>query len=112
MKGSKKNKHKYFSRGRRVDAQSLQVVNDLLGTQTLQRDLLIEYLHQIQDKFKHLSANHLTALADLMKISVVEVYEVASFYHHFDVIDENESAPPELTIRVCDSITCQMKGSR
>ena len=111
MKGSRKKKNKYFSRGRRVDAQSLQVVKNLLGTQALQRDLLIEYLHQIQDKYKHLSANHLTALADLMKISVVEVYEVASFYHHFDVIDENQTAPPELTIRVCDSITCQMKGA-
>ena len=111
MKGSRKNKRKYFSRGRRADGQSLQTLSDLLGKQTLQRDLLIEYLHLIQDKFKHLSANHLTALADLMKISVVEVYEVASFYHHFDVIDENETAPPELTIRVCDSITCQMKGA-
>ena len=111
MKGSRKNKHKYFSRGRRADGQSQQTLSDLLGTQALQRDLLIEYLHQIQDKFKHLSASHLTALADLMKISVVEVYEVASFYHHFDVIDEKETAPPELTIRVCDSITCQMKGA-
>ena len=111
MKGAKKNRQKYFPRGRRADAQSLQTLHDLLGTQELQRDLLIEYLHQIQDKFKHLSAKHLTALASLMKLSVVEVYEVASFYHHFDVIDENETAPPELTIRVCDSITCQMKGA-
>ena len=111
MKGAKKNRKKYISRGRRADGQSLQSLHDLLGTQELQRDLLIEYLHQIQDKFKHLSANHLTALAQLMKLSVVEVYEVASFYHHFDVIDKNETAPPELTIRVCDSITCQMKGA-
>ncbi len=66
MKGSRKNKRKYFSRGRRADGQSLQTLSDLLGKQTLQRDLLIEYLHLIQDKFKHLSANHLTALADLM----------------------------------------------
>ena len=74
-------------------------------------DYLIEYFHQIQDKYKHLSAKHLTALAQMMKLSVVEVYEVASFYHHFDVIDDNETVPPDLTIRVCDSISCQMQGA-
>ncbi len=111
MKYSGKNKHKYFARGRQTDPQSVKTLLDLLGTQALQRDLLIEYLHQIQDKFKHISANHLTALADLMKISVAEVYEVASFYHHFDVVDENETPPAKLTIRVCDSITCQMMGA-
>ena len=110
MKNPKKKKHKYSARGRRADAQSLQILRELLGTETLQRDCLIEYLHQIQDTFKHLSAKHLTALAELMKLSVVEVYEVASFYHHFDVVDEKETAPPELTIRVCDSISCQMQG--
>ena len=111
MKNPKKKKQKYSVRGRRADAQSLQTLRDLLGAETYQRDCLIEYLHQIQDTFKHLSAKHLTALAELMKLSVVEVYEVASFYHHFDVVDENATAPPELTIRVCDSISCQMQGA-
>ncbi len=111
MTNAKKKKQRYSPRGRRTDSQSLQTLRDLLGTQPLQRDCLIEYLHQIQDTFKHLSAKHLTALAQLMKLSVVEVYEVASFYHHFDVVDDNEQAPPELTIRVCDSISCQMHGA-
>ncbi len=111
MKDSKKKKQKYSSRGRRADSQSLQTLKQLLGEQPLQRELLIEYLHKIQDEFKHLSASHLTALADLLKISIVEVFEVASFYHHFDVVDENTKAPAELTIRVCDSISCQMNGA-
>jgi formate dehydrogenase len=111
MKGSRKNNTRYAPRGRRADAESIQTLTGLLGAQPLKRDLLIEYLHQIQDRFKHLSASHLTALAALLKMSVVEVYEVASFYHHFDVIKEDETAPPSLTIRVCDSITCQMKGA-
>jgi formate dehydrogenase beta subunit len=111
MKDSKRKKQKYSSRGRRADGQSLQTLKQLLGEQPLQRELLIEYLHKIQDEFKHLSAGHLTALADLLKISIVEVFEVASFYHHFDVVDENSKAPAELTIRVCDSISCQMNGA-
>lgn len=111
MKSANKNRRKYIPRGRRADTHSKQVILDLIGSQALQRDLLIENLHKIQDKFKHLSAGHLTALADLMKISLVEVFEVASFYHHFDVISEDQPAPAELTIRVCDSITCQMKGA-
>ena len=114
MSNSKRKKQKYRPRGRRVDAQSVQTLQDLLGTGSLEKELLIEYLHQIQDTFKCLSAKHLTALAKLMDLSVVEIYEVASFYHHFDVVDEtndNEVPPPELTVRVCDSITCQMFGA-
>jgi formate dehydrogenase beta subunit len=111
MQDSMKKKKRYSSRGRRADSQSLQTLKQLLGEQPLQRDLLIEYLHKIQDEFKHLSSSHITALADLMKISVVEVFEVASFYHHFDVVHDNATAPAELTIRVCDSISCQMNGA-
>ncbi len=114
MSHSKKVKQKYRPRGHRVDVQSVQTLQNLLGKQSLEKELLIEYLHQIQDRFKCLSAKHLTALAELMDLSVVEVYEVASFYHHFDVVDEandNEVPPPELTVRVCDSITCQMFGA-
>ena len=111
MKGTKKKQRQFAPRGRQADGESIQLVSDVLGSGPLQRDLLIEYLHLIQDRFKHLSASHLTALAGLLKISVVEVYEVASFYHHFDVIHEKQTPPPPLTIRVCDSITCQMMGA-
>lgn len=113
MTGSAKSKGKfnYVSRGRRVDSQSLQSLRALLCHQPLQRDLLIEYLHIIQDEFKHLSLAHLTALAELMKISLAEVFEVASFYHHFDMADDNHASAHELTIRVCDSISCQMNGA-
>lgn len=111
MKKLKKGKKKYTPRGCKSDAQSLQTLRELFGKELLQRDLLIEYLHQIQDTFSHISAKHLVALAELMKLSIVEVYEVASFYHHFDVIDHNETPPPALTIRICDSISCQMNGA-
>jgi formate dehydrogenase len=72
---------------------------------------LIEHLHKIQDKYGHLSAAHLTALAHEMRLATTEVYEVASFYHHFDVIREGDIAPPALTVRVCDSVSCEMAGS-
>jgi len=111
MKKLKRGKKKYSPRGRKSDAQSLQMIRTLLGGEVFQRDLLLEYLHTIQDSFSHLSAKHLVALAELMKLSIVEVYEVASFYHHFDVVDNNEIPPPTLTIRVCDSISCQMNGA-
>ena len=116
MKSPKKKKQKYSPRGRRADEQSLQdlqhlLCNEVLGDKALKPELLIEYLHHIQDSFKCLSAKHLTALAKLMKLSVVEVYEVASFYHHFDVVDDDQDPPAELTVRVCDSITCQMVGA-
>jgi formate dehydrogenase len=83
----------------------------LLGQGPLRRDLLIEYLHQIQDRYGHLSWRHLAALAVEMKLARAEVFEVASFYHHFDVVREGESPPPPLTVRVCDSITCEMFGA-
>ncbi len=111
MKKNKQKQQQYRPRGRRADTQSLQELQDLLGDKTLQPELLIEYLHQIQDTYHCLYYKHLTALAKLMKLSVVEVYEVASFYHHFDVVDDNEKSPAELTVRVCDSITCQMVGA-
>src|SRR5262249_20798322 len=76
-----------------------------------QRDLLIEHLHLIQDEYGHLSAAHLTALAQEMKLALTEVYEVATFYAHFDVVKEGEQAPPEITVRVCDSLSCAMVGA-
>jgi formate dehydrogenase len=99
-------------KGRRVDPRALQDVRDLLGTASRRRDLLIEHLHKIQDRYHHLSAAHLAALASEMKMAMAEVYEVATFYHHFDVVKEGEAAPPTLTVRVCDSIACDLAGSR
>ena len=83
-----------------------------MGDGPFQRDLLIEYLHAVQDRYGHLSAAHLRALADEMKMAQSEVYEVATFYHHFDVVKEGQQPPPELTVRVCDSITCELFGAR
>jgi formate dehydrogenase beta subunit len=99
-------------KGRRAGAQALAQVRELLGAASRQRDLLIEHLHRIQDRFGHLSAAHLAALAEEMKLAQAEVYEVASFYHHFDIVKEGEAAPPAITVRVCDSIACDIAGSR
>ena len=98
-------------KGRVVDLNALLEVQNLLGDESRARDLLIEHLHRIQDKFGHLSAPHLVALAHEMRLATTEVYEVASFYHHFDVVREGEAAPPALTVRVCDSVSCEMAGS-
>ena len=98
-------------KGRVVDLNALLEVQNLLGNESRARDLLIEHLHRIQDKFGHLSAPHLVALAHEMRLATTEVYEVASFYHHFDVVREGEVAPPALTVRVCDSVSCEMAGS-
>jgi formate dehydrogenase len=98
-------------KGRQVDPKALEEVRALLGDASRQRDLLIEHLHKINDRHGHLSAAHLTALAAEMKLSMTEVYEVATFYHHFEVVKEGETAPPSLTVRVCDSIACELAGS-
>ncbi|MEM7210064.1 MAG: NAD(P)H-dependent oxidoreductase subunit E [Pseudomonadota bacterium] len=98
-------------KGRIVDLNILMEVKSLLGDAPRDKDFLIEHLHKIQDARKHLSAAHLTALAHEMKLSTTEVYEVASFYHHFDVVRENDLAPPQLTVRVCESVSCELAGS-
>ncbi len=98
-------------KGRQVDEQALNDVRALLGDRPRRADLLIEHLHLIQDRYGHLSAAHLRALADEMKMAQAEVYEVASFYHHFDVVKEGETAPPKLTVRVCDSLSCMLAGA-
>src|SRR6266700_2010301 len=99
-------------KGRAVDPKALEEVRALLGNAPRRRDLLIEHLHCIQDRYGHLSARHLVALAAGMKLAMTEVYEVATFYHHFDVVKEGESAPASITVRVCDSIACEMAGAR
>ncbi len=106
------------SKGRTVDARALADVQALLhdaqrdtGVDPRRRDLLIENLHLIQDHYGHIPATHLVALAREMKLAMTEVYEVATFYHHFDVIKEGEQAPPALTVRVCDSLSCELSGA-
>jgi formate dehydrogenase beta subunit len=99
-------------KGRRVDPKAHQEVLALLGDAPRRRDLLIEHLHRIQDRFGCLPAQHLVALAAEMKLAMTEVYEVATFYHHFDVVKEGDAAPPAITVRVCDSIACDIAGSR
>src|SRR5258706_3691512 len=98
-------------KGRNVDPKAREEVRALLKDAPFRRDLLIEHLHRIQDRYGHLSAAHLVALAGEMKLSMTEVYEVATFYHHFDVIKEGDAAPPAITVRVCDSIACDIAGS-
>src|SRR5690349_5126226 len=99
-------------KGRTVDPRALQEVQELLCTAPRRRDLLIEHLHKIQDRFGCLSDRHLVALAHEMKLAMTEVYEVATFYHHFDVVKEGEPAPPAVTVRVCDSLACELAVAR
>lgn len=98
-------------KGRTVDPSAAAQVRDLLGAAPRRRDLLIEHLHLIQDAFGHLSAAHLAALADELRLSQTEVFEVASFYHHFDVVKEGEAVPAALTVRVCETLSCKLAGA-
>jgi formate dehydrogenase beta subunit len=99
-------------KGRAVEPRAAAEVAELLGDAPRRRDLLIEHLHRLQDRYGHLSAAHLAALAEAMRLSLTEVYEVATFYHHFDVVKEGETPPPALTVRVCDSIACELAGAQ
>src|SRR5436305_5965394 len=99
-------------KGRTVDPKALEEVRALLGDAPRRRDLLIEHLHRLNDRFGHLPAAHLAALAQDMRLALAEVYEVATFYHHFEVVKEGEAPPPALTVRVCDSIACELAGAR
>jgi NADH:ubiquinone oxidoreductase subunit F (NADH-binding)/NADH:ubiquinone oxidoreductase subunit E len=98
-------------KGRQLDDAALAEVRALLGAGERRRDLLIEFLHLIQDRYGHLSAQHLRGLAEDMRLSQAEVYEVATFYDHFDVVKEGEAPPAPLTIRVCDSVSCMLAGA-
>ncbi len=109
---SGKGKGRRTPKGRQFTDDALAVVQGLLGTRPRRRDLLIEFLHLIQDRFGHLTAENLCALAHEMRLPQAEVYEVASFYAHFDVVKEDEVPPPALTIRVCDSLSCEMAGAQ
>src|SRR4029079_3360874 len=98
-------------KGRQIDPAALDEVRALLGDRPRRRDLLIEHLHLIQDKYGYISGAHLAALAAEMKLAQTEAYEVATFYAHFDVVKEGETPPPPVTVRVCDSLSCAMAGA-
>ena len=98
-------------KGRALDPVAQAEVLSLLGDEPRTADLLIEHLHKIQDYYGHITAHHLAALAAEMKLSQAEVFEVASFYHHFDVVKEGQTPPPPLTVRVCESLSCALAGS-
>jgi formate dehydrogenase beta subunit len=112
VKNAERQRKREAPKGRRVDPTALAEVQGLLGDASRQADMLIEHLHKIQDRFGQLSAAHLAALASEMKLAQTEVYEVATFYHHFDVVKEGEAAPAALTVRVCDGLSCEMAGAR
>ena len=94
----RRNRPRRTPKGRQVEPQALDEVRALLGEHERRRDLLIEHLHLIQDRYGYLSAAHLAALADEMKLALTEVYEVATFYAHFDVVKEGETPPPAVTV--------------
>src|SRR5438034_4412966 len=98
-------------KGRQVDLRALAEVRALLGDSPRRRDLLIEFLHRIQDAHGCISAAHIVALAQELHLAMTEVYEVATFYHHFDVVKEGEPTPPPITVRVCETLSCQMAGA-
>ena len=98
-------------KGRVADVQSQNDIAALLGDRPRRRDLLIEYLHLIQDHYGQIAAHHLTALAEALRLSLAEAYETATFYAHFDVVKEEDAPIPPLTIRVCESISCAMAGA-
>ena len=106
-----KKKKKLRNRGRNVNPAVKDKLLQFLKISEFRRDHLIEYLHVIQDQIGYIDDDYMTALADLMDISQTEVYEVASFYHHFDVIKNGDTKPQSLTVRVCDSVSCQLSGA-
>jgi formate dehydrogenase beta subunit len=112
VEAASKERKRQAPKGRQVDPRALEDVQALLGDASRQADLLIEHLHKIQDRFGHLSAAHLAALAQEMKLPQTAVYEVASFYHHFDIVKEGEAAPAALTVRVCEGLSCEMAGAQ
>src|SRR6185312_13201582 len=106
----RRNRPRRTPKGRQVDPVALEEVQSLLTGRERRRDLLIEHLHLIQDHYGHLSSNHLAALAHEMRLSQTEVYEVATFYAHFDVVKDGPPPPP-ITVRVCENLSCAMAGA-
>ena len=110
LPGRKRRRPARTPKGRQLDPRALEEVRALLGDRPRRRDMLIEYLHLLQDCYGHLSAPHLAALAAEMKLAQSEIYEVATFYAHFDVVKDGPP-PPAMTVRVCDSLSCAMAGA-
>jgi formate dehydrogenase beta subunit len=110
--GSSRRRPPRTPKGRQVDPQALKEVRALLGERERRRDLLVEHLHLLQDRYGYLKAAHLAALAQEMRLALTEVYEVATFYAHFDVVKEGETPPPPVTVRVCDSLSCALAGAQ
>tara|TARA_Y100000590_G_scaffold2758_1_gene3638 strand:- start:4352 stop:6058 length:1707 start_codon:yes stop_codon:yes gene_type:complete len=108
----KKKKKRWTPKGRQSDSLSIQEIKETIGEKNYSRFLLIEYLHLIQDKYGLLKDRHLVALAEIINIPLAEVYEVSTFYAHFDVVKDLNIEVPEVTIRVCESLTCEMFGSK
>ena len=109
--GSSRRRGRTVPKGRQIVPSAQEDVRALLGDAPRRRDLLIEFLHLIQDRYGYLSAAHLMALADELRMAQAEVYEVATFYAHFDVVKEGETPPPPLTVRVCESLSCKLAGA-
>ncbi len=109
--GTSRRRGRTVPKGRQIESTALDQIRALLGGAARRRDLLIEHLHLIQDKYGHISAAHLAALAEEMKMAQAEVYEVATFYAHFDVVKEDEAAPPPVTVRVCENLSCNLAGA-
>src|ERR1700728_734591 len=109
--GRTRNRPRRTPKGRQVDPRAAADIEALLTDRPRRHDLLIEHLHLIQDKYGYISSAHLAALAAEMKLAQTEVYEVATFYAHFDVVKEGETPPPPVTVRVCDSLSCALAGS-
>ena len=105
-------KGKKTPRGRQANNIHLEEISNLLGNSPRRKDLLIEFLHLIQDKFGCINFEHISALAEELKLAQSEIYEVATFYAHFDVIKEGELPPPPTTIRICDSLSCELNGAQ
>ncbi|HEX7436852.1 MAG TPA: NAD(P)H-dependent oxidoreductase subunit E, partial [Caldimonas sp.] len=114
--GAARRRKRQGPKGRQVDLAALDQVRRALGPLPLRRDLLIEHLHAIQDAHRQLTTAHLAALAQLLHLAQTEVFEVASFYHHFDIVRENPDggfdAPPRITVRVCEGLSCELAGAR
>src|SRR6201984_3560805 len=104
----RRNRPRKTPKGRQVDPAALAEVRALLGERERRRDLLIEHLHLLQDRYGCLHARHLVALAEEMRLALAEVYEVASFYAHFDIVMDDEAPPSPITVRVCDSLSCAL----
>src|SRR6266478_4166703 len=109
--GAGRKRAKSTPKGRQIDPQAAEEVRVLLGDRPRRRDLLIEHLHLIQDRYGRIRDDHIVALASEMALAPVEVFEVATFYAHFDVVRQGEPDPPPITVRVCDGLTCSLFGA-